>query len=159
MSDFKAKSFESHVSGNRLALGHRPPAASAAVTFNRYEPSGPRRLPNSSWLSAEPGRMRSRVVPFRPTAEDQCQRRGYLVVTHNQVVAWMRIEWDSGVAKVAGNDPRLVLLMVVNPQLDGGLRHVHPVDCRGGGRQVLLGRFSQRVRRRSCRLPLAAWSA
>lgn len=58
-------------------------------------------------------------------AEYQAQRGGYLVVTDYQVVARLRIERYPGVAKVAGDDARLKLLVVINPQLDGVLGCFH----------------------------------
>ena len=54
-----------------------------------------------------------------------------LIVAHHQVIARMRIDRHSSVPKVPVYNPGLVLLMVVDPQVDGGTPHIVMVPLNG----------------------------
>ena len=53
------------------------------------------------------------------------ERRGSVVVTHNQEVAALGVHGDPGMTEMGVNDSRLVLLVVVHPKLDLRLPPVH----------------------------------
>jgi hypothetical protein len=57
-------------------------------------------------------------------------RRGF-VVTDDEIIPRARIHRDPGVAKVAVDDPRLVLLVVVHPQLESRLAGLHRIYVKG----------------------------
>ena len=61
------------------------------------------------------------------------QRRG-LVVAHDQVVTGTGIYYDPRVTKMPMHDTRLVLLVVVDPQLYGRLSHKPIVPLNGPAR-------------------------
>lgn len=46
------------------------------------------------------------------------QHRRSLIVAHYQIVSHLGIHGNSGVAKMAVHDTRLILLVIVHPQLD-----------------------------------------
>lgn len=68
-------------------------------------------------------------------ADDEREGGRDLVVTNDEVVARMRVEWNPSVPKVPGHDAGLVLLMVVDPQLDRRLL-LHDDKGRPGGYRV-----------------------
>lgn len=79
-----------------------------------------------------------------------------LVVAHDQVVAGMGVDGYMGVAEVAVHDARLVLLVVVHPQLDSSLGHSFQVTAQRSGRYPGLSTGSEKHDRRPSKLAAVA---
>lgn len=86
-----------------------------------------------STVAAELGAARCRSGKHsqsKPAAlapgEHFCQSRLDLVIADDEEVPWTGIDRDAGVAKMGMGHARLVLLVVIHPQLNGGVLHGTP---------------------------------
>jgi len=75
----------------------------------------------------QPQQQRALRVPLQHLGE----HRRSVVVAHDDVVAGMGVDHDSRVTEVPVDDTRLVLLVVVDPQLDSRLSHILMLPLKG----------------------------
>jgi len=75
------------------------------------------------------------------TGQHLGQRRSHLIVANHEVIPWVRVEGKPGVAKVPGDDPGLVLLVIIDPQLDHRLGCFHDDHATAPSRLRLVARI------------------